>query len=256
MYKKLRIGILLFILLTVAVSTWRANAKVTGWQSTLQVALFPINADGSAASQRYIDALQASSIEPIGDYLGEQAKQHGLNKLYPVRVSLGPAIQSLPPAQPTRGSALDAIVWSLKMRWWAWRNTPATAIRPDVRVYQLYYDPATHSSVPDSAGLAKGQIGIAHLFATRQMHGSNLVVTTHELLHTLGATDKYDPRNGLPIFPAGYAEPELNPRLPQQFAEIMGGRIPVDEGRAEIPASLGATLIGPQTAREIGWIKK
>ncbi|MDP5240535.1 hypothetical protein Q9Q94_13405 [Uliginosibacterium sp. 31-16] len=256
MYKRLRIGILLFILLTVAISAWRANAKVTGWKSTLQVALFPINADGSTASQRYIEALQPESIEPISKYLGEQASAHGLQMLYPVRVSLGPVIRTLPPPQPRGGSALDAIRWSLSMRWWAWRHTPATAIHPDVRLYLLYYDPATHTSVPDSAGLAKGQIGIAHLFATRTMHGSNLVVSTHELLHTLGATDKYEPRNGLPRFPEGYAEPARTPRLPQLQAEIMAGRIPRDEEHAEIPVSLDETLIGPVTAREIGWARQ
>jgi hypothetical protein len=151
---------------------------------------------------------------------------------------------------------LDAVTWSLKMRWWAWRNTPATDIRPDIRMYLLYYDPATHTSVPDSAGLAKGQIGVANLFATRRMSGSNLVVSTHELLHTLGATDKYDLQTGLPRFPEGYADPELNPPLPQQMAEIMAGRIPVDATHTNIPESLDDTLIGPQTAREIGWIKK
>jgi hypothetical protein len=56
----------------------------------------------------------------------------------------------------------------------------------------------------------------------------------------------------LPIYPAGYAEPDKNPRLPQSKAEIMGGRIALDDQSAEIPASLAETLIGNATAKEIG----
>jgi hypothetical protein len=35
----------------------------------------------------------------------------------------------------------------------------------------------------------------------------------------------------------------------------MGGRIALDEHRSEIPATLGDTVIGPQTAREIGLLR-
>ena len=75
----------------------------------------------------------------------------------------------------------------------------------------------------------------------------------HELLHTLGASDKYDLSNGLPIHPAGYADPDKRPRYPQDRAEIMGGRIPLSPGRAAIPRGLNQTVIGPVTASEIGW---
>ena len=78
------------------------------------------------------------------------------------------------------------------------------------------------------------------------------MVIAHELLHTFGASDKYDLATLQPIYPAGYAEPALSPRLPQSKAEIMGGRTPVDELNAEIPASLADTVIGAETAQEIG----
>ncbi len=80
----------------------------------------------------------------------------------------------------------------------------------------------------------------------------NAVVIAHELLHTLGATDKYDPLSALPRFPEGYAEPQRTPRHPQALAEIMGGRIPVDDRRATIPDTLEQTRIGPRTAVETG----
>jgi hypothetical protein len=45
------------------------------------------------------------------------------------------------------------------------------------------------------------------------------------------------------------------PLYPQDFAELMGGRIPQTETSAEIPKSLKHTLIGEITACEIGWSK-
>jgi hypothetical protein len=75
----------------------------------------------------------------------------------------------------------------------------------------------------------------------------------HEMLHTLGATDKYDLANGLPSWPAGYADPERKPLYPQTQAELMGGRIPIDAHHAEVPGSLSDVIVGAATATEIGW---
>jgi hypothetical protein len=86
------------------------------------------------------------------------------------------------------------------------------------------------------------------------MHGSNLVILTHEMLHTLGATDLYDLRTTLPLYPDGYAKPKQSPRYPQTQAELMAGRIPLSETQADIPLSLRETVIGARTAREIGWL--
>ncbi len=71
--------------------------------------------------------------------------------------------------------------------------------------------------------LQKGLIGIVHTFAQRPMAGSNNIVIAHELLHTLGATDKYDPNTGAPLFPIGFGDPERKPLYPQEDAEIMAG---------------------------------
>jgi len=103
----------------------------------------------------------------------------------------------------------------------------------------------------DSVGLQKGMIGIVNAYAGRREAGFNNVIIAHEFLHTLGATDKYDPANGLPSFPLGFAEPDRIPRYPQRFAEIMGGRIPVSTTDAMIPNSLKHVVIGSLTAREI-----
>jgi hypothetical protein len=75
------------------------------------------------------------------------------------------------------------------------------------------------------------------------------------LLHTVGATDKYDAASNHPVFPDGYAEPDQEPRYPQTAAELMAGRIPISDSEAEIPQDLSETLVGPTTAREIQWLK-
>jgi len=81
------------------------------------------------------------------------------------------------------------------------------------------------------------------------------VIIARELLHTVGATDKYDPRTNQPAYPDGYAEPGRQPRLPQEYAEIMAGRMPVSESEAEMPRGLENVLIGAKTAQEINWPK-
>ena len=46
-------------------------------------------------------------------------------------------------------------------------------------------------------------------------------------------------------------EPDREPRFPQRYAEIMGGRIALSADEAIIPQSLKYVVIGEQTAREI-----
>ena len=89
--------------------------------------------------------------------------------------------------------------------------------------------------------------------ASRQMAARNRIIITHELMHVLGATDKYDPYTGQPIAPDGLANPQQEPLYPQGQAEIMGGRVAVSAYRWRYPASLDFTVIGRKTASEIGW---
>ena len=91
-------------------------------------------------------------------------------------------------------------------------------------------------------------------YAKRGLQRTNNVVFTHELLHVLGATDKYVMNTGEPIFPEGYAAPDRTPLFPQTHAEIMGGRIPVDPQTSRMPGSLEQCRIGKITAEEIGFL--
>lgn len=253
MFKILRIVVLLLILATVAQEAWLARARSADWRLPLQVAIYPINGDGSAATASYIASLKPDSLERIERYFDEEADRHGRDLHRPVAVRIAPALMDAPPQPPRDGSRLANMAWSLQMRWWAWRHDDIPGMKPNVRMFVLYFDPATHSQLPNSVGLSRGMLGLVNAFASNGMAGSNAVIITHELLHTLGATDKYDFADNQPIYPEGYAQPDRQPRYPQDFAEIMGGRIPLSPSQAEIPRALGETLIGDATAAEIGW---
>ena len=159
-----------------------------------------------------------------------------------------------PPVLEPGASLPGRVLWSLKARFYSWRLTGDKLAR--VRVFMLFHDPDHTFAVPHSLGMQKGLLGIVHAYADPAYDRTNNVVLAHELLHTLGATDKYDPATSQPLFPQGYAEPDATPRHPQRFAEIMGGRIPVSEDEAQMPASLAQAVVGPETAREINWIRR
>jgi len=255
MFRKFRILILLLILATVGLSAWRSNSRLTAWEHTIHVAIYPIAADDSPATASYVSSLSKDSFEDIAQWMQAQTDTLGLAVLQPVSLNVAPPVFDKPPQAPRQASAVDAILWSLKFRWWASQHDKISGPKPHIRLFVLFHDPERNGVVPHSTGLSKGQIGIIHAFASRQQRRQNNVVLAHELLHTFGATDKYDLATLQPIYPQGYAEPQRNPRLPQTQAEIMGGRTPIDAQTSEIPASLADTLIGPETAREIGMLR-
>ncbi len=255
MAKTIRVIVLLIVLLAVAQSAWKARTRTTDWTETLRVTVYPINGDGSAAADAYIAALRRPVLEPLPVFMRAQAQSYGLTLRDPVDLTLAPRVADRPPAPPLRGSAFETAVWSLHMRWWAWRHDGYDGPKPHVRVFVQYFAPLSNRALAHSVGLRQGMIVVANAFATTDEEGANNVVIAHELLHTFGATDKYDPVDNMPVYPDGYAEPQAQPLLPQSRAEIMGGRIPRSRSEADIPRNLEQTLVGPLTAREINWKK-
>lgn len=253
MWRKFRIAILLFILATVAHRSW-LEAHDREWKDSFYVAVYPVNYDGSEVSASYIGSLQQHQLGEIAEYFAEESSRFGLKLSKPFALRLGPSVADLPPQAPKNANMLQNIFWSLHFRWWAWRHSPQVAVRPDIKLYLLFHDPGEYDILPHSTALNKGRIGLVNAFASRKYEHQNNVVIAHELLHTLGATDKYSFADNQPAYPDGYAEPERQPLYPQEFAELMAGRIPISESRAEIPASLARTLIGEKTAVEIGWM--
>ena len=254
MFKVIRVFILLIILGTVIQQTFLDKADLS-WKDNFYVVVYPINADNSADVGAYIKTLTRDDFEPMAEYFAEEGARYSLGMRRPVEVQLGSIVSEIPPAPPTNGSLLDTIVWSLKFRVFAWNNSPKVPVKPDIRLYLLYHNPVTNPVLSHSTALNKGRIGRVNLFGDKKYAKQNLVILAHELLHTLTATDKYNLETTLPAYPNGFAEPNKEPRYPQDFAELMGGRVPISETKAEIPKSLAQTLIGEKTAKEIGWLK-
>lgn len=255
MFKKIRIGILLVILIIVATERWRAYHR-TDWKMGLDVAVYPINSDDSPLAAAYIQGLAKGDFEEIEEFFDEEARRYGVALFRPITLFLGPRVDALPPAPPGPGSGrLDIALWSLKFRWWVWKHGDIAGVKPHVKLFLVYVDPAKHVVVENSLAVRESMAGIANLYADRRQHQQNAVVIAHELLHTLGATDKYDPATNYPRYPEGFAQPDAQPRVPQRWAELMAGRTPTGPASAEMPASLRTTLIGGYSAAEIGWAK-
>ena len=249
MFKRIRVAILLYILAFIALGNFLAAARSTDWDETLWVDVYPINADGSARTQAYVDGLATADFEKIEACFSTEARRYGVRLDQPFRLELGdiPQLASTP-------SMLDTLLWSLKMRWSASHiDSGSDRPDPDIKLFALYHEESAGAVLDRSTALERGLIAVAELFAGHSSTGANQIVMAHELLHTLGATDKYDLGTNLPIYPYGYANPEAHPLYPQRSAELMAGRVPLDERTAEIPSGLQLTVVGPETAAEIGW---
>jgi hypothetical protein len=249
----LRVLILLLILLVVALTTWQDRYLSTRWHVPLYVAIYPIAADSSPVTQKYLAQLDIGRFQPIDRFFAGEAERYHLQTDEPIRTRLRGELQVLPPQRPADAGLLATALWSLRLRYWAWRVSGHVKEPEDIRMFVLYHDPALSPTVPHSLGLTKGLIGVVYAFAAPDMDGMNDVVIAHELLHTVGASDKYNLADDSPRFPDGYGDPAQSPLYPQLTAEIMAGRRMMAADKWEQAESLDDVVIGPATALEIRW---
>jgi hypothetical protein len=255
-WRNLRIAILLLILGIAAYGNWYDRLSTTDWDDLLYIGVFPIDEAGNEVSRDYVARLSDDNVADIEKFLNREAKRYGITIDRPVSVSLYPPVTEMPPERAADANTLQTVWWSLKLRLYARRASRASGRPPpQIRIFVRYHDPTFTQSVPHSVGLQKGLVGVVHAFADRDMTRTNNVVIAHEILHTLGATDKYDPETLAPLYPAGYAEPDREPRYPQSLTEIMAGRFAIDSQTFEMPESLDEVRVGPETALEIRWTK-
>src|SRR6185503_9559656 len=142
MWRALRIAILLFILATVAQGAWLARSRTADWGNTLRVVVYPINGDASRVSAEYVSQLNDASYQPIAAFFREEGKRHGVRVAQPVSVAVAPPLGASPPAPPFGGSRVEVILWSLRLRYWAYRNDTYKGPKADVRLFVSYFDPA------------------------------------------------------------------------------------------------------------------
>lgn len=250
----LRISLLVLLLVVLVAHLLLSSPERVDWQTPVRVSIYPVDADHRPATRAYIGALTTQSFHDIETFFSRQARRYRLKLAQPIQVRLAHPIEALPPAVPAQASILESIWWSVKMRVWVWRHDRWSAQPDAIRIFMSFYAPDNPQGWQHSLGLQKGRIGLVNGFASADRQGFNNYVAAHELLHTLGASDKYDTKTGRPLWPDGFADPVKQPLFPQLRAEIMAGRVQVTPGWALLPPNLQHAVIGSATAIEIGWM--
>lgn len=252
MPKQLRIVLLLLVLALVAGTHFYQRYTLSQWRTPVRVEIYPINADGASETAAYIQRLSPEDFDAIPTFFAREGAHYGHARSL-VSLRLRPELHAQPPAPPADPSPWRVMAWSLHLRGWVFRHVPSYGLATtSVRLFVLYHRPAPGLVLPHSLGLRQGLIGMVHAFAAPKQVAQNNIVLAHELLHTLGASDKYDPR-GVPLYPHGFGDPGQDPLYPQARAEIMGGRLALAPDEAAIPPNLDACVVGPATALEISW---
>ena len=247
-----RLLILLAVAAAIALFYFTRDAGPPGWEQPLRVVIYPENADGSAPVRAYIDALQPDRFQAVEDYMAQQAARYDLGIEKPFVLELADPIKGAPKA-PDYQSFWTYLSWGISLRWWYW-TFDGRQHDTDIIVI-CRYRARESSGTLHSLGIPSMNLAVANLQAGTDARGLNNVVVAHELLHTVGASDLYDLETGLPEYPKGYVDPNRDPLHPQPKAELMAGRIPVDQGRAVQATRLEQVVIGAETAGEIGWLE-
>lgn len=121
-----------------------------------------------------------------------------------------------------------------------------------LRVYVVIEPVRTRVRFVEGFGAVGGDFGVVRAAIDDHLLDQALLAIGHEMLHCLGASDKYD-AHGHAVAPEGLADPAAG--YPQRHAEIMVGEVAVAPGRGRLAESLSEVRVGPVTAREIGWLR-
>ena len=253
-----RVSVLLTILVGVALYAWRdvdSREARKDWSRPLSVAIVVIAE--TPLEEGVVDRLRDRS-PTLEARLTEQLRAHGGNLSRPFSFEVfGPVtVEGTPPELPESDGIRDAIGFSWDLKRFSGRANEAARIesrRFDSYIY-VVASPPTSAKRKAVEGLSQlgGRLGVVKVDLDHTMVDFALFVVSHELFHTLGASDKYDD-SGEPSVPDGLAEPALEPRYPQRFTELMARHRAVAPGRSVPPESLTELVVGEKTAHEIGW---
>jgi hypothetical protein len=258
-FYRARLTLLLTILAAVllwAGSDYVGRRERTAWHRPVKVAL--VLALREPVSQHTLELLSDRTLE-LERRLGEEYRRYTGRDFTPFSVTVkGPVGESAAPPRDDDDGVVDLFKHSARMWWWS-RGLDSQAnvewMHYDSRIY-LVLKPTSSAGIAfvEGESEAGGRLGVAQADIDPEMVDFSLFVAAHELLHTLGASDKYG-TSGRAIYPFGYADPNRSPLYPQPGAEVMARNVPVGPLRERPPASLDELYVGETTAREIGWIR-
>jgi hypothetical protein len=178
MWRNLRIGFLLLVLLVVAAQAWIDRFSTTRWQHTIFIGVFPVSADSSPVTADYLARVDQGKIDEVSDFVQAEARRYGVGVDEPIELQLHPTLASAPPALDSGASIFTRIVWSLRLRYYRYRVLAGVSPRPQIAMFLLYHDPALASRLPHSAGLQRGLTAVVHVSASRSQEAQNRIVMT------------------------------------------------------------------------------
>jgi hypothetical protein len=251
------LAVLLGLLGATACWAWldvRSRRARTEWQRPLEVAVALVQL--GVVDSGALTSLRAG-FPALETRLRDEYHRHGGRLPHPVNFTIfGPVtVDRAPPADPD-GTLLSLAQHAYEQ--WRWThavdvgsNLPARGF--DSRIYVLVRPPrdSGRSWVEGSSELG-GRVGVARIELSASTVDLALFVVSHELFHTLGASDKYD-ANGRALIPDGLVEAERVPLYPQRYAEVMTRNLVIAAGSERPPDSLAELGVGSLTARELGW---
>lgn len=252
-----RVTVLLAVLAGVLLWAWadvRSRKARNAWDHTLYVSIAIVRLEH--VDDAAIDAMRAR-LPALEDRLAAELARYQPGAPRPVRFSLvTPVDAASPPPLPAGDGPVDAVQHSLALSSYL-RDVDARAGLEtrlfDARIYVAVRRPRQKErTLVEGRSEQGGRVGLVEVELDAESGDLPLVVVAHELLHTLGATDKYD-ADGRTMMPLGLAEPDRVPLLPQRYAEIMARNRPVSAGTERVPDGFDEVAVGPVTAREIGW---
>jgi hypothetical protein len=259
-FYRIRVTILLLILGGVLLYAWfdvhRRHAR-NEWKRPLLIAYVvvcegPIDLASLKALEDRVPALQQRLTEEMKRY-----KPDGPSPPFSVAI-LGPVTGAAPPPEPPTDTGIVATaLYQYRLDRWTSKvddidNLDTKAF--DSRIYLVARPPesARRKEIEGASELG-GTVGVVRVELDPSMADFTLFVASHEMFHTLGATDKYAP-DGSILVPDGLAEPNLQPLYPQRYAELMARHRPISPTQTKPPASIEELAVGTKTATEIGWL--
>jgi hypothetical protein len=253
-FKMLRILILMLVLLSVAVSTCVDRYRTTRWRDPLFVAIYPIAADGSPDTRAYMAGLDAEHFQPIDRFFAREAARYRLGTARPVETRLRrnsrKRRRSAPPTAECSARSGGACGCATGPG-----GSVAMSAIPRTSGFSCFITiRSSHRPCRIPWACSKGQIGVVYAFAADWMTGANDVVIAHELLHTLGATDKYNAGDSIaalsPMVTATRGKPTVSAANCGTDGRAAHDRCPTSGSR---PTDLDEVVIGAATALEIRW---
>ncbi len=256
-FRNARISVLLGVLAIVLLYAWHdvhARRERIAWTRTLDVALVVLRL--GPVDPRAISELGARSSD-LETKLAQQMHRYRQGPAPFDFTVAGPVdIKDPPPS-----ASGDGLVQTARHQYELWRYLSRVDVQAgvdpdayDSRVYLVVEPPHGRRRMIEGESEEGGRVGVVSVDLADNMVDFALFVATHELFHTLGASDKYG-ATGQALVPQGLGDPTLSPLYPQHAAEVMARNVVIAPGSERPPDRLAELAVGRWTAREIGWAR-